>query len=316
MAECPRETCWPDIGCSLGHLDLSKCPALKADRTEKKDEEALTKAVAMPWSGGVLGLTDLGFVAGRSKPIVLAIVGPHKAGKTTLLGAWYLLLGKGSRPDDKLRFAGSCSLAGWEVVASSLRWEPGPTPPAFPPHTTSSNTRIPGLLHLAFRYEHDHRRDYVMTDAPGEWFQKWAVKREDPGAEGARWAAEHADAFLLVADREALAGKEMGAARSGIQLLARRLADELGGRPVALVWTKADVSITSEMEEAVRSGVLRVIPEAVAFEVSIKPEPEGSEHEQGFLDLLAWALNVRRATVQLPEPAGGKLEPVFRFGAR
>ncbi len=316
MAECPRETCWPDVGCSLGHLDLSKCPALKADRKEEKDEEALTEAAAMPWSGGVLGLTDLGFVAGRGKPIVLAIVGPQKAGKTTLLGAWYLLLGKGFRPDDKLRFAGSRSLAGWEIVASSLKWVPGSIPPAFPPHTTSSNTRIPGLLHLAFRHDDDHRRDYVMTDAPGEWFQKWAVKREAPDAEGARWAAGHADAFLLVADREALAGKERGAARSGIQLLARRLADELGGRPVALVWTKADVSITGEMEEAVRSAVRKVIPEAVEFEVSIKPKSEGSENEQGFLALLAWALNIRRATVQLPEPAGGNLDPVFKFGAR
>ena len=33
----------------------------------------------MPWSGDVLGLTDLGFVAGRSKPIVLAIMGPHQS---------------------------------------------------------------------------------------------------------------------------------------------------------------------------------------------------------------------------------------------
>ena len=160
---------------------------------------------------------------------MLAIIGPHKAGKTTLLGAWYLLLGRGSRPDDKLRFSGSCSLAGWEVVAGSLRWEPGSIPPAFPPHTSSRGARIPGLLHLAFKQHQDHRRDYVMTDAPGEWFRKWAVKRETPGAEGARWAAEHADAFLLVADREALAGPEKGAARSGIQLLARRLAGELGG---------------------------------------------------------------------------------------
>ena len=316
MAECPRETCWPDMGCSLGHLDLSKCPALKADRTEKKDEEALTEAAAMPWSGGALGLTDLGFVAGRNKPIVLAIIGPHKAGKTTLLGAWYLLLGKGFRLDDKLRFAGSCSLGGWEVVASSLRWEPGSIPPAFPPHTTSSNTRIPGLLHLAFRHGQDHRRDYVMTDAPGEWFQKWAIKSDAPEAEGARWAAEHADAFLLVADREALAGEERGAARSGIQLLARRLADELKGRPVALVWTKADVSITSKMEEAVRSAVRRVIPEAVEFEVSIMPESDSAENGQGFLNLLGWALDVRRPAVQLPEPASGNLDPVFRFGAR
>ena len=318
MAECEQETCfWSDgAGCSLGHLDPSDCPALNAAPTAKQDGNPSPKAVPVPWSGGVLGLTDLGFVAGRSKPIVLAIMGPHKSGKTTLLGAWYLLLGRGYRPDDKLRFFGSCSLAGWEVVASSLRWEPGPIPPAFPPHTSSRDARIPGLLHLAFKQHQDHRRDYVMTDAPGEWFRKWAVKREAQGAEGARWAAEHADVFLLVADREALAGPEKGAARSGIQLLARRLADELGGRPVALVWTKADVSIAKEMEEAVRSAVLRVIPEADEFAVSIMPKPDGADNEQGFLHLLGWVLNVRRPTVRLPEPAGGNLDPVFIFGAR
>ena len=316
MAECPRETCWPDVGCSLGHLDLSKCPALKADPTAKEDDRPPTEAVAVPWSGSVLGLTDLGFITGRRKPLVLAIVGPHKAGKTTLLGAWYLLLGRGSRPDEKLRFSGSCSLAGWEVVASSLRWEPGSIPPAFPPHTSSSGARVPGLLHLAFTQDQHHRRDYVMTDAPGEWFRKWAVRREAPDAAGARWAAEHADAFLLVADREALAGPEKGAARTGIQLLARRLANELRERPVAFVWTKSDVSISEEMEEAVRNAVLRVIPKAVEFAVSIMPKPDETENVQGLLDLLSWVLNVRRPTVRLLEPAVANLYPVFGFGAR
>ena len=316
MTECPRETCWPDVGCSLGHLELSKCPALKADPTAKEDDRPPTEAVPVPWSGSVLGLTDLGFVAGRIKPLVLAIVGPHKAGKTTLLGAWYLLLGRGSRPDEKLRFSGSCSLAGWEVVASSLRWEPGSMPPAFPPHTSSNSARIPGLLHLAFTQDQHHRRDYVMTDAPGEWFRKWAVKREDPDAEGARWTAEHADAFLLIADREALAGSEKGAARTGIQLLARRLAGELNGRPVAFVWTKSDVFIPKDMEEAVRNAVLRVIPKAVEFAVSVMQTPDETENVQGFLDLLRWVLNVRRQTVRLLELAGGNPDPVFRFGAR
>ena len=149
----------------------------------------------------------------------------------------------------------------------------------------------------------------MITDAPGEWFRKWAVRREAPDAEGARWAAEHADAFVLVADREALAGPQMGTARTGIQLLARRLADELRGRPVALVWTKSDVSVSEEMEETVRSAVLRVIPRALEFAVTI-------DNEQGFLDVLRWVLEIRRPTVQLPEPAGRNADPLFKFGAR
>ena len=317
MAECRRELCWPDAGCSLGHVDLSKCPALNEDPAVTKVAASTARAMSMPWSGRALGLTDIGFVAGRAKPLVLAVMGPHNAGKTTLLGAWYLLLGRGARPDEKLRFAGSCSLSGWEVVASALRWEPGPVLPVFPPHTSSRGAWMPGLLHLAFTQGQGRRRDYLMTDAPGEWFQKWAVRRDDPDAEGARWAAEHADAFVLVADCEALAGSKKGAARSGIQFLARRLADELRGRPVAFVWTKSDVSIPEETKQWVRRAVFRVIPEAVEFAASIVSKPNGSENVQGFLGLLGWALNVRRSSVRLSKPAEtGSLDPVFRLGAR
>ena len=317
MAECPRETCyWPDTTCNEGYLDHSKCPVLKADSMKKHKDRPPSNAVAMPWSGGILGLADLGFVAGRSKPIVLAIVGPQNAGKTTLLGAWYLLLGRGYRLGDDLRFSGSYSLAGWEAVASPLRWEPGSTPPTFPPHTSSRGARIPGLLHMAFRQEDEHRRDYVMTDAPGEWFRKWALNREAQEAEGARWAAEHADAFLLVADREALAGRERGVARTGIQLLARRLAGDLRDRPVALVWTKSDTSVPEDVENAVRSTVLKAIPSATELAVSIKSDPAGTDTGQGLLDLLRWVLNVRRPTVRLPEPASDNLDPLFMFGAR
>ena len=192
----------------------------------------------------------------------------------------------------------------------------GFSPPASPPHTSSTTARNPGLLHLAFKRHHDHRTDYVITDAPGEWFRKWAVERDAPDAEGARWAAEHADAFVLVADREALAGPHMGAARSGIQLLARRLADELPGRPVALVWTKSDVSISDAMEEAVRSAVLKLMPKATEFAVTIMPNPDETENVQGFLDLLLCVLNIRRPTVRLPEPAADNPDPLFRIGVR
>lgn len=317
MEECPHVTCfWPGATCNLGYVDPSECTVLKADSRTNQDDRPMPDAVSTPWSGGVFGLADLGFVAGRGKPMVLAIIGPQNAGKTTMLAAWYLLLGRGSSPEDELRFSGSYSLAGWEVVASFLRWEPGSKPPTFPPHTSSQSTRIPGLLHLAFKRDGDHRKDYVMTDAPGEWFRNWAVNRDSPHAEGARWAAKHADAFLLVADREALAGHERGAARTEIQLLARRLADELRGRPVGFVWTKTDIEITEDMERTVRSAVLRSIPSAEEFAVSIISEPDGNETGQELLHLLRWVLNVRRQTVRLPEPASDYRDPSSTFGAR
>ena len=315
MPECHRETCfWPDAACNLGHLDLSQCPLLKADTEANQDELKRPDAVSMPWSGGVLGLADLAFVAGRRKPTLLAIIGPQNAGKTTLLAAWYLLLARGALPDQELRFCGSRSLAGWEVVASALRWEPGAVPPTFPPHTSSQSTRIPGLLHLALKRDFDPPTDYLMTDAPGEWFRSWAVNSEAPSAEGARWAAEHADAFVLVADREALAGPERGAARTDILVLARRLAHELRDRPVALVWSKADVPIPEETENAVRTAVRRVIPCAVEFAVSVVPSSDGNGDADGLLSLLRWFVNVQRPCARLPALARGNSDPFFMFG--
>ena len=318
MAECPQETCfWSDgAGCSQGYLNPSDCPSLKAVPMEKQDNQLSSEAIVMPWSGGVLGLTDLGFIAGPGKPIVVAVIGPQNAGKTTLLGACYLLLGCGHQPNEDLRFAGSCSLAGWENVASPLRWKPGPVPPDFPPHTSNTAARIPGLLHLAFKRYHNQRMDYVITDAPGEWFSKWAINRDDSDAEGARWAADHADAFVLVADREALAGPEKGTARTGIHFLARRLADELQGRPVALVWTKSDIRISKELENNVRSAVLRVMPNILELSVSIMVNSNDTDNAQGFLDLLSWILNVRRPTVQLPKLVSHNSDPFFMFGVR
>jgi len=169
---------------------------------------------------------------------------------------------------------------------------------------------------LAFKHDEDRNRHYLMTDAPGEWFRKWAVNRDSRDAEGARWAAEYADAFLLVADCEALSGPGMAAARTDIQLLARRMADELRGRPVAFVWTKTDISVPEDTENAVRSAVLRSIPNAKEFAVSILSDADGTESGKGLLDLLRWALDKRRPTARLPEPAGGNLDPLFMFGVR
>ena len=240
--ECPRSKCFaPSTGCSLGHVTLDNCPEWQDSAATNADIAPTTGESLVPWTGDAMGLVDLGFVTGRGKPLVVGIMGPQNAGKTTLLAAWYLLLGRGTQLNSNWRVAGSYTLRGWETDASVMRWAPG-QPPAFPAHTSSRSARSPGLLHLAFRKTDGQIQDYLFTDAPGEWFRRWAVNREAPEAEGARWVAKHADVFLMIADSEALSGPTVGSARSVLQMLAKRLGAERGTRRVALVWSKADIT--------------------------------------------------------------------------
>lgn len=320
MDKCTRDTCFvPDTGCDLGHTDLSKCPVWHGAIPTDVPTDDLSGEVLLPWSGSALGLADLGFVSGRARPFVIGVVGAQNAGKTTLLGAWYLLVGRGLANLDGRRFAGSYSLSGWEAVAGAMRWAPG-HPPRFPPHTASRGGRAPGMLHLALRDEDDGRPiDYLFTDAPGEWFQKWAVNTDSQEGIGARWVSDRADAFLVVADREALSGEAMGSARGSLQLLARRLGSEFRERPVALVWTKADVEIAPAMYTAVRKAVFDVMPNAAEFSVSVIDESEGDpilNKGTGLVDLLRWAVDVRRATVKLPSPTATSQDPLFVYGSR
>lgn len=318
MRTCSRSSCFaPEVTCDLGFLDCAKCPGWNGrEEARRAGAEAVTDELLLPWSGSALGLADLTFVTGCRKPLVIGIAGPQNAGKTTLLAAWYLLIGRGLAGSEGRRFAGSYSLAGWEAVASTLRWTPGQQP-SFPPHTSSRGGRAPGLLHLAFREVDGQVRSYLFTDAPGEWFQKWAVNRDAVDGEGARWVAEHADAFLVIADRDALAGPNMGSARGSLQLIARRLAAERAGRKVALVWTKSDVVVTAEMEKAVRAAVLGPMPDAAEFSVSIEPDDEGtSDKGQGLIELLDWTLGVRRKRVSMPPVTATSADPLFMFGTR
>lgn len=320
MEKCARATCFvPDTGCDLGHTDLSKCPIWHGARVADAADHDVAGEMLMPWSGSAFGLADLGFISGRAKPIVIGVVGPQNAGKTTLLAAWYLLLGRGLADTEGRLFAGSYTLSGWEAVAGSMRWAPG-QPPRFPAHTTSRGGRAPGLLHLSFDDKSaDRSVDYLFTDAPGEWFQRWAINTNSDEGAGARWVSGNADAFMIVADREALAGGAMGAARGALQRIAKRLGAERDGRPVALVWTKSDVDIPPEMEEAVRGVVMEMMPDAVEHSVSVVGETDGDpllSKGAGLVELLQWAIDVRRPGLRLPPPTSTSDDPLFIYGTR
>lgn len=298
----------------MGHMDLAKCPKWRGIVPDAVPPDAELQNISLPWTGSALGLADLNFVTGHAKPTVVGIAGPESAGKTTLLAAWYLLLGRALLIKNEWTFNGSFSLEGWEAVASALRWAPGQSP-GFPPHTSSRGARAPGLLHLTFRHHNNQLRDLLFADAPGEWFQRWAVDENAEDAEGARWVSQHADVLLLVADRQALSGPRMGSARSAFQLLTSRIAAQRRGRPVALVWTKADIEVLPEMESRIRQTVTSVIPDAAEFSVSVLSEGTTTTGE-GFQEIFRWILGSRRPAVQIPSTPALDTDPLFVYGRR
>ncbi len=292
---CPVEHCYaPASACNLGEDDFRQCPHWHDAPNKPTDAEVLDGGGRLPWSTNSFGLVDLPFLTGCADPTIIGIVGPHNAGKTTLLTAVYLLLSRGRQLEGR-SFAGSYTLGGWENLAHALRWKPG-SGPSFPAHTASGTGRSPGLLHLSFRKNDGTLEDVLLTDAPGEWFERWAVNEHDPTAEGARWTANHAHAFMVLADCEALAGDDRGDARTTLLTLSQRLGTHAAERRVAVIWAKADERVDDGIRSACQTAFGRCFPHHQEYNVSVTAENSGdaSAHDS-ILESLQWVLDRRWA---------------------
>lgn len=315
MSVCSEPRCIdPEVvGCHMG-ASLGKCPHYKSGpkSTPSSPPSSSTADRLFPWTGNSLGETSAEFVAARSPTTLLGIVGSPGAGKTTLLIALYLELSRGLGIADR-RFAGSYTLLGWENLASNLRtgsWNH----PRFPPHTSASSGRIPGLLHLAFQRANSNLEDVLFTDAPGEWFNEWAIDHASPGAEGARWIENQAHAFALVVDSEALAGEHRLKALDDLRQLAIRLGNRRGDRPVAIIWAKADETVPEMIRRRLMPALSANLPAAPEFSVSVKD----STFLSGIREVTGWMLSElsARQVLTLEDPRDFTLygnDPFFLY---
>lgn len=291
----------PEESCVKG-LEFEDCPNYGKSSIVVKKQFKETDGTLLSWSGIPLGLEDLDLIAGRNRPRVIGVLGPHNAGKTTLLGTVYSHLWHGKRLGGA-QFAGSHSFAGWENIAVHLRWNEDSSPPQFPPHTELSESRVPGLLHLALRDSSDILHDWLFTDAPGEWFKRWSLDENAPEAQSVRWIAANGTIFVLVIDCEILSGPERGKARIAYQNLINRLSSVQSNRPVAVVWSKIDELSGEERIAAIKAYVSKVIVNYEEFRVSTikdgeKFGPTSAEFER-FFD---W-LNNAQSRIPLLAPA-------------
>jgi hypothetical protein len=152
-----------------------------------------------------------------------------------------------------------------------LRIQPDGNVAFAPP--TPSNPDFYSLYHLALKRK-ELFRDVLFVDSSGEVFKHWSEDIHDPNAENAQWIYENSNAFIFMVDSVALINRR-GAAKSEIVQMAEQLAANLKGRPVAVVWSKADKieNIRENIRRALEEDLAQVFGNSKVFEVSNFPKP-------------------------------------------
>ena len=290
-------------------MDVSQCPHYKDESADSEAQLAVDDE-KFPWTGRPFGLTDLRFLSTVRRPHVVGIAGLADAGKTTLLGMLFLMIYRGYSVIQGADFAGSFTLQGWENIARHLQHNTD-GPIQFPPHTTQAG-RLPGLLHLRFALNAGHSRDYLLCDAPGEWFAHWTDDSEAEDGAGARWIAAHADRLLIVADSEALTGPASGSARRSLEFLVRRIQSNFRRDGVALTWSKVDLPRPDDLVEKTQRQFRACFPEAPIFAVQV-PEHEPSDDAplQALLDLFRWTFSNTPGEMNIEWPAPVHSDDIF-----
>lgn len=290
---CSRDYCFPEeTGCNHEGCDiLSECKYYKTDlkkglETLNQDANESEYYVRIPWTGNTFGLQDLSFLSATSKVLVIGITGVASAGKTTFLATLYCLLRNGHKIGD-YQFSGSLTLNGWENIAWYMSWKQN-NDIQFPPHTSSNAGRVPGMLHLSLRNSKGEKKELVFTDAPGEWFDSWTFNQNDANAEGAKWIHENADAFLLFADCDMLSGVHLGKARKQVRLVADRLKQNLGSRPLGLIWSKSDIDLEEDVKVQITDYIKNSeIAHYDEFQTSVREGIDGVFH-QNVCNSISW----------------------------
>ncbi len=208
---------------------------------------------------------QLDLLAHRSTPKIIGLVGSSGAGKTTYLAMLYSLLSNGKRIEN-WDFAGSYTLNGWELQAKTLQVQEDGT--VRNPDATPSDKDFYSLYHLALRHD-VFLHDILFADSSGEVFSKWADNVNDPAAENARWIYGNAHAFLFFVDCEAII-EQRGRARRDIVQVAEQVKSGLRGRPVVIVWSKADLAenMRKNIVEAIQRSLSETFPGVISLEIS------------------------------------------------
>ena len=313
LTNCQLEDCFfPSTSCNAGFMDAAQCPNYRRQPEQEASAVSLEDE-RFPWTGRPFGLKDLRFVSAVRRPHVIGMAGLADAGKTTLLGMLFLMLYRGHRVLDRGLFSGSYTLQGWENIARYLQLTSS-GPIQFPPHTTQSG-RFPGLLHLRFSLDDGRDRDYLLADAPGEWFSHWTDNASADNAAGARWIASNADKVMIFADTKALTGPQMGPARSNLEFLIRRVQHDFHNDAVALLWSKTDLPRPERLITAIDRHFKSCFPNAPVYSVKIPDREEDADETtlEALRDLFQWSFTTIHTSATVHWPESNSSDPFLSY---
>jgi len=230
--------------CLLGKPTPQECehcsPVLIGQLEEREGEEIQNLQDGRTLHTGTeLGTLDILQISRGSYTHVVGLMGPYNAGKTCFLLSLYLMASQHTLPGDYL-FRRSLTLQGFEDRACKLRdWKRGALPEQLADHTSITDGRRPGFLHLGITRSNEPI-DLLFPDLPGEWTTS-LINRADTAK---RWEfLKRADGIIVVLDGTELVGKGKYAHVLNAKHLLDRLKDTLqisADIPFVILVSKAD----------------------------------------------------------------------------
>lgn len=295
----------------------------------------LVEQTPAPWRGSYIKFGEFGDLCLRSTPRLIGIVGPHGAGKTSLLASFFLQIANGQYESLPFRFASSRSLLAFDqLVVRANQWSGDPETQIL--DHTSRDTGAQ-FLHLGLRpfssgtdSALDKRHiDILISDIAGESTTAWSQQATGEAAETMAFI-RHAQAILVLADASKLVDLKGRAYDGEIAGLLRRVGHVVRGAQqgprVSLVFTKIDKvkellaagprSTTpfsdAEWSPLLRGGAIRTAMQALsslgvavsAYSVSAFPAPMSNGQPLGIMSLFQETLvhSCRSVPARLTRP--------------
>lgn len=213
-----------------------------------------------------LGIAQVNAITENRPACLVGIVGLAGAGKTAALVSAYLLLSNGSFKG--FSYADSDTLRAFEEITRASRtWQKGNPPEQITVHTTLSNDREAGFLHLRLRRDTDDRIfDMLLPDLPGEW-SRALIDRDD--TDRFEFLGSASVIWIMVDGRQFSNAGRVAHARYRAKLLIERLATLLNEtRPRLIVVPTWQDKVAFPQAEA---EILLECGRSFGFEVDIAP---------------------------------------------